>query len=67
MERSRMGPIARGRYFVEFSAEGLLRGDAKNKADYYKAGIDAGWLLRSEARRLENLPTIEGIDNERSD
>ena len=58
-----MGPIARGRYFVEFSAEGLLRGDSKHRAEFYKSGIDAGWMLRSEARRLENLPTIEGIDD----
>lgn len=64
IERSLMGPIARGRYFVEFSAEGLLRGDAKNRADFYASGIDAGWLLKSEARRLENLPTIEGIDDD---
>lgn len=64
MERSLMGPIARGRYFVEFSAEGLLRGDSKHRAEFYKAGIDAGWLLKSEARRLENLPTIEGLDDE---
>lgn len=65
LERALMGPIARNRYFIEFSAEGLLRGDAKNRADFYKSGIDAGWLLRSEARRLENLPTIEGVDDER--
>ena len=63
LERSLMGPIARGRYFVEFSAEGLLRGDSKHRAEFYKSGIDAGWMLRSEARRLENLPTIEGIDD----
>ena len=67
MERSLMGPIARGRYFVEFSAEGLLRGDSKHRAEFYKSGIESGWMLRSEARRLENLPTIEGIDDERSD
>ena len=29
------------------------------------SGIDAGWLLPSEARRLENLPTVEGIDHAR--
>ena len=63
LERSLMGPIARGRYFVEFSAEGLLRGDSKHRAEFYKSGIEAGWMLRSEARRLENLPTIEGIDD----
>ena len=67
MERSLMGPIARGRYFVEFSAEGLLRGDSKHRAEFYKSGIESGWLLKSEARRLENLPTIEGIDDDRPD
>jgi HK97 family phage portal protein len=64
LERALLGPVARGRYYIEHSAEGLLRGDAKNRADFYKAGIDAGWLLRSEARRLENLPSVEGIDDD---
>ena len=50
-------------YFAEHQVEGLLRGDAVNRADFYTKGIAAGWLLPSEARRLENLPTIEGIDN----
>lgn len=62
-ERSLLGPIARTRYFIEHNVEGLLRGDSKGRADFYKAGITDGWLLRSEARRLENLPTIEGIDD----
>jgi HK97 family phage portal protein len=52
----------RRQYFAEHQVEGLLRGDAVNRADFYAKGIDAGWLLPSEARRLENLPTIEGID-----
>jgi HK97 family phage portal protein len=50
-------------YFAEHQVEGLLRGDAVNRADFYAKGITAGWLLPSEARRLENLPTIEGIDD----
>lgn len=50
-------------YFAEHAVEGLLRGDATNRADFYTKGIDAGWMLPSEARRLENLPTIEGIDD----
>ena len=39
--------------------------EAKSRADFYASGIDAGWLLPSEARRLENLPTVEGIDHAR--
>lgn len=50
-------------YFPEHSVEGLLRGDSAGRATFYKEGIEAGWLLPSEARRLENLPVIEGIDN----
>jgi HK97 family phage portal protein len=50
-------------YFAEHQVEGLLRGDSSNRADFYTKGIAAGWLLPSEARKLENLPTIEGIDD----
>ena len=49
-------------YKAEHSVEGLLRGDSNNRAEFYGKGIDAGWLRPSEARRLENLPMIEGID-----
>ncbi|VTU29716.1 phage portal protein, HK97 family [Variovorax sp. PBL-H6] len=54
-------------YFAEHAVEGLLRGDATNRADFYDKGISSGWLLKSEARRLENLPTIQGIDDVKAD
>jgi len=50
-------------YFAEHQVEGLLRGDATNRADFYTKGIAAGWMLPSEARKLENLPVIQGIDD----
>ena len=50
-------------YFAEHQVEGLLRGDAVNRADFYTKGIAAGWMMPSEARKLENLPVIEGIDH----
>ncbi len=56
-------PAGRRRYKPEHSVEGLLRGDSTTRAQFYREGIDAGWLLPSEARKLENLPMIEGIDN----
>ena len=52
-------------YFAEHQVEGLLRGDATNRAAFYSSGIKDGWLLPSEARRLENLPTVPGIDDRR--
>lgn len=54
---------SRRTYFAEHQIEGLLRGDSVNRADFYNKGITSGWLLPSEARRLENLPAIEGIDD----
>ena len=50
-------------YFAEHQVEGLLRGDSVNRAQFYSSGISDGWLMRSEARKLENLPAIEGIDD----
>lgn len=51
------------RYFVEHNVEGLLRGDSLTRAQFYERAITDGWMLRSEARRLENMPTIEGLDD----
>lgn len=51
-------------FFVEHNVEGLLRGDSLTRANFYERGISDGWMLRSEVRRIENLPTIEGIDTE---
>lgn len=61
--RQLLTEAGRRTYFAEHSVEGLLRGDSTNRAQFYKEGIEARWLLPSEARRLENLPAIEGIDN----
>lgn len=52
-------------YFAEHQVEGLLRGDSANRAAFYSSGIASGWMLKSEARKLENLPSIEGIDDAR--
>ena len=51
-------------YFAEHQVEGLLRGDSANRAAFYSSGIADGWMLRSEARKLENLPAIEGLDDQ---
>lgn len=48
--------------FIEFAVDGLLRGDQKSRYEAYESGIRAGWMLRSEPRRLENLPPVDGFD-----
>lgn len=50
-------------YFAEHSVEGLLRGDSTARAAFYASGIQAGWLRKSEARELENLAPVDGIDD----
>lgn len=49
-------------YFVKFNMNSLLRGDMAARASFYQSGIGAGWLLPSEARRKEDLPAVDGID-----
>lgn len=50
-------------FYAEHNVEGLLRGDSLKRAQFYERAISEGWMLRSEVRRLENLPAIEGIDD----
>nr|WP_267955266.1 phage portal protein [Halomonas ethanolica] len=52
-----------GTFYAEHNVEGLLRGDSLKRAQFYERAIGEGWMLRSEVRRLENLPAIEGIDD----
>ena len=57
----------RSTYFAEFSVDGLLRGDAKTRSEYYRAALGGsngpGWMTQDEVRRLENqLPRGGGAD-----
>lgn len=50
-------------YYVKFNLSALLRGDASARASFYESAIRAGWMLRSEARELEDMNRIDGIDD----
>lgn len=45
---------------IEFSLEGLLRGDSAARASFYQSGLNNGWMTINEVRALENLPPVEG-------
>ncbi len=62
-KRSLFREDERSEFFIEFSLEGLLRGDLKARADGYSSGINAGWLMRNEARLLESLSKKDGLDD----
>ena len=45
-------------YYLEAKIDGLLRGDAKSRADAYAVGRQWGWLSVNDILRLENMPAI---------
>lgn len=49
--------------FVKFNTAGLLRSDLLTRYQAHQIGITTGFELRSEARALENMPPVEGIDD----
>ena len=55
----------RGRYHVKFDLNGLMRGDATARANFYTQGINAGWMTPNEARELEGMKRLEGLDEPR--
>ena len=55
-------PKDRKKYFVKFNLNSLLRGDSAARAAYYKSGIETGWMTRNEARSLEDMQPLDGLD-----
>jgi len=49
-------------YYVRFELDGLMRGDFKTRSEGYAALINAGVMVRNEARELEDMNPIEGLD-----
>jgi phage portal protein BeeE len=50
-----------GGTYVQFELDGLLRADAKTRAETYEKALatDTGWMTRAEVRELEDLPAEE--------
>lgn len=55
-------PSERRDHYVEFSLEGLLRGDTLSRYQAYEIAIRAGVMSPNEARRLENRAPYDGGD-----
>lgn len=49
-------------YYVKFNLAGLLRGTAKERAEFYHYAIIDGWMSRNEVRVLEDLNKRDGLD-----
>lgn len=48
--------------FVEFSMDGLLRGDFRTRMDGFSQGIQNAMITPNEARKLDNRPPLAGGD-----
>lgn len=62
VNRTLLTKAERQEYFVEFNAEGLLRGDIKTRYEAYHIGINDGLMTRETVQNIENLPTYTGSD-----
>lgn len=51
-----------GDLFVKHDLDSLTRADLQTRYAAHASGIAAGFLTRNEARRMENLPTLPGLD-----
>jgi HK97 family phage portal protein len=48
---------------AKFNAGGMVRATLRERYEAHKLGIEAGWLLPSEVRELEDRPPVAGIDD----
>jgi len=49
-------------YYAKFNLAGLLRGTAKERAEFYNYAITDGWMDRNEVRALEDMNPRDGLD-----
>ena len=50
-------------YYTKFNLAALLRGDTTSRYTAYGMAIKDGWLVRNEAREMEDLNPIDGLDD----
>jgi phage portal protein BeeE len=48
---------------AKFDPTEMMRGDSAARTNYYARGIAAGWLTRNEAREMEDLNPLDGLDD----
>ncbi len=62
LSRGLLSEAEQEEYFVEFLVDGLLRGDAAARANYFRTAVLTGWMNRNEVREIENMNRAEGLD-----
>jgi HK97 family phage portal protein len=62
IEKDLLTTAEQGKFYAEFSLDGLLRGDSAARQAFYASALQNGWMNRNEVRALQNLGPIEGGD-----
>lgn len=62
IHRDLLAPSEAGEFFAKHDLDSLTRADLQTRYSAHAAGIQAGFLTRNEARGMENLPTLPGLD-----
>lgn len=60
--RDLLTPGERMQYFAKHSVEGLLRGDAVTRGQFYSTMVNTGAMTRNEVREFEDLNPLDGLD-----
>lgn len=58
MNKALFSENERGKYFVKFNMDGLMRGDYKSRMEGYAIARQNGWMSADDIRGLENLNPI---------
>jgi hypothetical protein len=62
IHRDLLAPSEATDLFVKHDLDSLTRADLQTRYAAHAAGITAGFLTRNEARQMEHLPTLPGLD-----
>ena len=65
MNRALFPDREKGRFYVQFNLDGLMRGDYKSRMEGYAIARQNGWMSANDIRELENqnpIPAEEGGD-----
>ena len=52
----------KGRFYVQFNLDGLMRGDYKSRMEGYAIARQNGWMSANDIRELENLNPLSDED-----
>lgn len=58
LNRALIADNEKGRFYVQFNLDGLMRGDYKSRMDGYAVARQNGWMSANDIRELENMNPI---------